>query len=367
MTLASTSRPEAAPVPDLRACRRAGPLVVYADARRSGLFFYPPGQIGLTDRPDGSPGLLLLQARHARDTASFRSRFTFRLRMSGPSPAELGQARAALRKETGRAVELRPLAIRRTEAAVVYLPVDSACAVTLPDGSFEAAGPEGADGVYWTERSYTIRLDRWSAKLYTDALRRGPVAMSLGFAFYAEGIAADTADELSGSPEVVAALRRQLARAPRGVKPGSLVQSCALALTVDPGRWPDTVRQIDLDAVAPPGFAALGVRCYDFRDELRPDLYAKQIDLEAEGGSGRTARITLTFDVSRRDLSAVSARFPYSVRMNRPFRYRVREILDDGTRRDGDWISRESWADVIDITSRFPVLVLDDGGVIEGE
>jgi hypothetical protein len=99
------------------------------------------------------------------------------------------------------------------------------------------------------------------------------------------------------------------------------------------------------------------VRCYDFRDELRPDLYAKQIDLEAERARGQTVRITLTFDVSRRDLSAISARFPYAVQMNRPFRYRVREIREDGTRIDGDWVSRESWADVIDITSRFPVLV----------
>ena len=88
-------------------------------------------------------------------------------------------------------------------------------------------------------------------------------------------------------------------------------------------------------------------RCNSTNDTVR----AWRHRFEAEGVSGRTVRITLTFEVSRRDLSAISARFPYAVQMNRPFRYRVREILEDGTRVDGDWSSRESWADLIDINN----------------
>ncbi|MEO8199732.1 MAG: hypothetical protein ABI679_04340 [Gemmatimonadota bacterium] len=342
-------------IPDLRLRRAAGPLQVYPDTRDRWVFYYPPGPIEVVSRPDSGPDALLYETRFTLDSVSVRSLFTLKVSIRGPSSDELAQAEQALAAAGIRAPELRPLPIRRLEAGLVYAIGGQAgdTSAALPPGDFEPTGEPG-DDAYWRERVYTIRLDRWSAQLLTDALRRGGVAMSVGYAFFADGLAADSAPELSGSPEVVAAVRAALSRGPTGSAPpgGTLVESGATGIYMDIGRWPDRLQQVDLNAAALPGYALISIRSYDFRDSLRPGLYAKQVEVEALGVSGRTIRATVTFDAVHPDLIAQSIRFPYAVNLRHYWRYRTHEILADGTRVEGEWCKRTSWTELLDITSR---------------
>jgi hypothetical protein len=128
------------------------------------------------------------------------------------------------------------------------------------------------------------------------------------------------------------------------------VRAGAVAIEVDAGRWPDIVRRIDNGASAPPGYAFLDVYCYDFNNELRPDLYEKDVEIDAEGVAGRRARLFAIFQKDAPDVYTRTLRFPVAVRLDRPYRYRVVEIAPDGTLKEGVWRVRESWAAHLDVT-----------------
>ena len=359
--------------PDLRSGRPAGALTVYSDDRRADLYYYPPGELTLATGADGRPDLHFLQMRYTgtaagadRGVVVFRSILSFRVVMSGPTPAAVRVARDALiAAGAGRNLELRPLPIQRLEAVLVYAPVGAEGTgeeeQALPRGHFESA--EGASGAtanaYWSERIYTLALDPAGSQLFWDSLQQGRLVLSVGYAFFAFGIppAAPLA-ELIGTPKLLAELRDAIASPSAGAgasatepPPSTLVRAGATGIAVDARAWPDLFRRIDVNETVPPGYAALDVYCYDFNNALRPDLYEKQVEIDAEGMGRRRIALTTTFRRESPDLYAASLRFRLAVRMDRPYRFRVIELKDDGTTIELPWRERASWAEILDVTS----------------
>jgi hypothetical protein len=371
-------------VPDLRQGRPAGLLTVYPDDARRNLFYYPPGDLAIATREDGAPDVHLLHARYTgsvinRDqgTAVLRSIFSVRVALSGPTPSQLADARLRLTVDTGGPVELRPLPIRRLESAIVYAPVAPAGSdasgasgpdpqnpspQSMPSGHFESSETASAPGNgYWSERVYTFRLEPEDAQLLSTALEHGQVVMSIGYAFLADGIGPDRPlQELSGSPALVSALQNAIAKStpPHDGQPDEatpvphVVRAGALAVTANLAQWPSIVSHIDINDSAPPGYAALDVYCYDFNQGVESLLYEKQIQIEASGVGGRPVTMTASFSRSQPDLYARSLRFPVAVRLDRPYRFRVVEIAQDGSSRTTTWKEQASWTDLLDVTTQ---------------
>lgn len=368
--------------PDLRQPRLAGPLTVYADEVRRNLFYYPPGDLAIAVGDEGEPDIHLLHARYTgsaamgdRGTAVVRSILTLRVVMAGPTPPELAEARKALVAAAGGPIELRPLPIRRLESAIVYAPIapagapDTAPPVASPDvrppqplppGHFEASdAPAPLPDSYWTERIYTLGLPPEDAQLLSNALERGLLVLSVGYAFFADGIGPDQPlQELSGSPALVSALKKTIApatgsddRAGDAAGP-HIVRTGAIGVTADLARWPQLVRRVDINESAPPGYAALDVYCYDFAQGGESPLYEKQVEIEADGVGGRRVKLAASFSRSQPDLYARSLRFPVAVRLDRPYRFRVLEIAQDGTSTTTPWREQASWTELLDVTAR---------------
>jgi hypothetical protein len=361
--------------PDLRQGRVAGPLTVYPDDARPNLFYYAPGELAIAQNADGTPDVHFMHVRYTGNAASgdrgtvlLRSTLNLRVVMAGPSPADIRAAQQALRA-IGRqtSTELRPLPIRRLDSALVYTPVstdpgavrEAPAPTTIAAGHFDQ--PDKAKvpaGAFWNERVYNLPLEAADAQLLDSAFKRGQVAMSVGYAFYAEGIGADQPlTELTGSTELVGALRDRAqppsATADTKTDPTiHLVRAGALAVTLDLSRWPQLVRRVDINDAIPPGYAALDVYCHDFVEGLRPELYEKQVQVEAQGVAGGQVMLTATFSRSQPDLSARSLRFPVAVRLDRPYRFRTVEIKQDGTSVSGAWQTAASWSAVLDVTTR---------------
>lgn len=353
-------------LPDLSRPVEAGPLRVFPDHRRVGLYYYPPGALRIACGEDGRPEFELLQARYVGTRAAgdqgalmLRSRLTFRILLEGPALAELSAARRAL--EVGRSipVELRPMPGSRLETALAWQSLDSgveSAPQPLPLGHLEAEGAAGkaSAATYWRERIYSVGLGEADSQLLWHAFREGRVLMSLNYAFSAEAVSTAADDSvISGSSEVLGVLREEL----RGeASPGAegrlwVVGSDNLSITVDLDRWPGLLRQVDLNERLPPGYPLIDVYCYDFKDALRADLFAKRVELEAEGAAGDTVRMQLEFDAGSPDLYARGLRFPFAVRMDKPFRYRVVEIRNDGRIEEGAW-AEAGWAWTLDVTTR---------------
>jgi hypothetical protein len=133
-----------------------------------------------------------------------------------------------------------------------------------------------------------------------------------------------------------------------------VVRAGAIRIGVDTRRWPDVVRQVDVDGRMPAGFAALEVYCYDFRDGRRPDLFEKTVEIEAESVGGRPVRQQVTFARAHPDVYSTGLRFPVAVRLDRPYRYRVLEFRPDGSSATGPWLKGGDWIALLDLTTPAP-------------
>jgi hypothetical protein len=163
--------------------------------------------------------------------------------------------------------------------------------------------------------------------------------------------------ELTGSSELVSELRKSLQAA--GARDSAaadsvrlhVVRAGAIEIALDTKRYPDLMRRVDLNDRAPPGYAALDVYCYDFNNELRPDLAEKEVEIDAEGVAGRRVKLSASFTSTQPDLYSSGIRFPVAVRLDRPYRYRVHEIKNDGSEHAGPWRESASWSRILDVTS----------------
>ena len=347
-------------VPDLRRGGDAGPLRVYPDDRNARRWYYPPGDVVFAVDVDGRPDLLFLQMAYSgtavsgdRGTILHRNVLSFGVEMVGPSPAAVRAAKSAL----PRGSDLRPLPIRRLTAALVYATAAAPEEQSLPEGHFQSAGEEKDATSFWSERSYSLGLDNASAELFWDAMHTGQGVISIAYAFLVEGVSPDTAiDELSGSPKLVEAVNKQIAADQEGEEKTAvatvLVKAGATTLQVEPERWPGLFKRVEFSGNIPPGYAVLDVRCYDFSDGTRPELFERRLEIDAEGVSGSRVRLETTFGSSEPDLYARSLRFPFAVRLDRPYRYRVTELRRDGSEASGDWREAASWNRLLDITSK---------------
>lgn len=355
--------------PDLATRRLVGPVVVFEDDQRPGLFHYAPAELRLVTADDGRPDFSFIDMRYtgnvvARDRGLtlHRSLVTLRVELPPHAPEVLAQCARAL-GAGGRAAELRPLPIRRLEAALIYTPIGAAAdtgARALPGGRFQASrdreGPL-AEG-YWTERVFTVGLDSLTAQALRGAFEQGQLLMSLGYVVVADGrLAREPWGDVDGPPALVEALGHALAEGrPAGADSlrRRVVAAGVIPVRVDAARWPDLLRRVDLDAGSRSGYASLDVYCYDFRDNRRPDLYEKQVEVEAESVAGRPVRLLAAFARAHPDVYQTSLRFPVAVRLDRPYRYRVAEVRPDGTSTQGGWRAGGAWTGLLDLTTPAP-------------
>ncbi|HZI89951.1 MAG TPA: hypothetical protein VFD83_05835, partial [Candidatus Polarisedimenticolia bacterium] len=315
-------------------------------------FYYAPAEIAVVTKPDGAPDFHFLETRYtgsavARDRGMIlhKSLLSFTVRLPHPPAAEVSRAA----RELGG--DLRPYPVKRIATALVYA-VIGGDTTSIPAGRFEAGDAEGGT---FTERVYTVGLDSLTAQAFRAALEKDQVSMSLGYAFLGDARASDAgAGELTGSPEIVEGLKQALAEshpATADTVRTHVIRAGAIEIGLDVKRFPDLVRRVDLNDQAPPGYAALDVYCYDFNNELRPDLAEKRVEIEAESVSGKRVKLETGFLRDQTDLYSASVRFPVAVRLDRPFRYRTREVKLDGMEKHSVWRERQSWTEILDVTT----------------
>lgn len=361
--------PAADAAPDLASRRMAGAVMVFADDARPDLWYVGPSELRIATGPAGAPDVSFLEMRYVgnitagtRGLVLHKSLVTMRVQMPPYSREDLDHAARTL-APGGRAVELRPLPIRRIEASLVYAPVGAGTDTSvraLPGGRIGGGGTsaEPAGEGYWSERVFTVGLDSLTAQAFRSAFEAGQLAMSLGYAFVADGrAAAEPWGAVDGPRELTAELERQLAGAAHGGGAARdsiarrVVRAGAIRVDIDARRWPDLMRRVDLEDGTRAGYAALDVYCYDFRDGRRPDLYEKTVEVEAESVGGQPVRLQAAFARAHPDVYSATLAFPVAVKLDRPYRYRVAEFRPDGSSTRGSWRPGRDWVGLLDLTT----------------
>jgi hypothetical protein len=343
--------------------------------------------------------------------AGVLSTLTIGVRLDVPTEPELRALRKAVQTFAGRQVELRPLPITSLDAVLAYAPIgdEPADVEAVGEGYFESDDANEAKSdhrSFWRERTFTIPMNAATSQLLWELLHRQEVALSVNYAFLTRGAHSAEQAELDVSAaegELADQLAERLKEAgvplkskqgPKGVaglllqrlekqqkkdqekwggapdgddekgdpkekkkdtgpkQRTQLARAGAIAIRIDAARWPELFRRVDFNEQAPPGYAVLRLYCYDFKDGLRPELLFKKVDVEATAVGGRTVSLATKFLRSQPDLYARTLRFELPVLLDRPYRYRVTTAEPDGTLDEGPWTERESWTQILDVTSR---------------
>ena len=341
-----------------------GEIEVYADFKNKNLFYYAPGNLALFVEPTDKPKFQLIQMRYTGtfstgDNAEkrFMNVVQFTVSMDQIQSDELNALKEKLGKKS---IDLRPLPIRDMEAFLVAPLVNAQVGGYKKigkDGSFQSEGKNGTSNKsgYWTERTFTLKLENHEAQLLWDQVATGQLALSLGYAFYADVIPGKKGEmQVTGNSALAEAFEadNESSLTTDTVAVTQLIKTDAFPIRIDVSKWPDVLKKLDINESVPPAYAALEVRCYDFADDLRPDLALKGIDIVATGAGGQSVSIpTQTFLRSEPELYAKQIHFPYAVKVTEPYRYRVVEYTAEGNKITGEWKTMSSWTSNLDITT----------------
>lgn len=350
--------------PDFSSAIRKYGVILFGDISKQNVYYYLPGDLEIGKSADGKPDLSFIMMRYTgsaiyneEEEMRYRNIFSMRLLMKQINADSLRAIKSSLAGRGG-TVLLKPLPISMVEAMIVFTPVGgSDTTAVIKKGELSAEGSSGyaTSGSYWQERYFTIFLDNPSANLLLEAFRKDYTALSFVYAFYAKGKGTHSVLDLDTPAHLNNTFRDLL---PENESDSTetlserVVKSDAFSVYVDTLKYPDIIRQLDINDGIPPGYAVLNVRNYDFANNLREDLYEKSVELEATGAGGNKVAASVSFRSSAPDLTSTNFKFKYAVRLDRPYRYRIRELLKDGREIITEWKDISMWSALLDVTTR---------------
>ncbi len=354
--------------PSLLTSFMIGKEIVYKDIKRKNLYYYTPFDYVLVTDAFGKPFLTLTQMRYTgkqstgdAGTMKFNNLLQFKIAVDGSQQKKVSELKTSL-KTINASAELQMLPVRKFFSVLVFAASNTLFAgtdsVSLVKVNLTEATDENSpvNNSYWNERTVSLRLSNIDAELVETALKNNQSAMSFSYAIYT-AFAEKTGTDISIAGR--GKMRKQVADYFKNeINPAkdtalriTLIKADAIGLGVDINRWPTTIQKVDINERVPARYALFDVYCYDFNNELRPDLDQKKIEIKATSVSGAEITTTCSFKQVQPDVYARTIRFAYAVKFDKPFYYRVTEINNDGEATATEWIERKEWSDILDITS----------------
>jgi len=354
-----------------------GDQKIFPDVKKNNLYYILPSDYKLATDASGKPVFTMMQMRYNgmastgdAGVSKYNNILQFRVTTDLLQQKRLGDIRTELKKINATA-DLRILPVRKFSSLLVFASssidatTDPADSLNIVRASFTEATDENAavNNSFWTERTISIRLSNVDAELVESALKNRQSIMSFSYAFYTVfAEKSDVSMTVTGSPgfskPIYDFFQDEIRNSPDSAKHLVLIKADAIPLAVDIQKWPTLVQKIDINERMPAKYPLFDVYCYDFNQELRTDLFEKVIEIKVSSVGGTDISTNYTFKESRPDVYAKSIRFPYAIRFDKPFYYRVTEINHDGDKNIGEWIRKTNWSELLDITSSPDKVVL---------
>jgi hypothetical protein len=336
-------------------------VAIFRDTADPLLFYYEPGDLILNTTANGNPDFKFIDLRYTGtkcsndiDEKSFMSIVQFGVIMKKITPETLQKIKSYLKKY-GR-IKLKPLLISQIDTRLI-LPVENnkqkRHQAFSDEGTLEANDKSGfsSSKAFWTKRTYTIKLNKYESQLLNTQLKEQLLGISLNYIYYSKVWMPDK-EQINGSKEITEQLDKNSEKEESDNIENRIIKSNTLTINIDTKKFPDLIKQVDLNEEIPPTYAAIEVKCHDFKENLRPELYMKTVEIEAVSvNNGKKINIKTKFRKKYTDLYSQFINFPYAVDMNAPMRYRFTEINIDGKRTVSDWIDKPECSSIIDVTS----------------
>jgi len=225
------------------------------------------------------------------------------------SDGELQRIRKALQREGVREPVLRSLPV--TEAVLDFAVADRHL--------------QRRTGGRWSDQAVTMVLDDVTTQLLGAALEEGQTQISLGASETIRGVL----------PEG------------EGWHEGNTTLASAIPVAIPAEQAATYLHRYDLGARMSRGYGTIDVFCFDFVEELEPELYSKIVEVAIPTAT-RPLVEKIAFD-ARSDYRG-TVKFRLSKEREQPYRYRIIRIGRDGSTAVGPWIEREG-EQMLDITN----------------
>ncbi len=332
-------------------------VTIFQDHTNPMLFYYQPGKLVLALKKNGVPDFQFLDMRYTgtkcyndQGDKNFMSILQFGVEMK-PIDSKLYKT---LKNSLPRPyAKLQPLPLSHILTKLVMTNIaDNKETQIAKEGNLEAAGKEAysSSKSFWTKRNFVIRLNKFESQALVHQLQKNLLGISLDYSYFAD-FKRKQDFEASGTKELIESITESLKDEVENTE-NRTVKSDVLPIYVDLEKYPNALKQIDLNEQIPPAYAGLEVRCYDFSNEIRPDLYMKVVEIEAESvDRKRTIKVSTKFSKKHRDLSSKHIAFPYAVYVNSPMRYREISYNINGEKEVSEWTSKLECNSLIDITT----------------
>jgi len=313
---------------------------IYKDHADPLLYYYEPGALVLGKKGNDAPDFQFLDMRYTgtkcyndQGEKNFMSLVQFGVEMVAVDPSVLRKIKKYL---GGFKTKLRPLPII-IQTKMVLSSIENDTKETVEKiGVLEAGSKEGYTNSksFWTKRIFTTKLNKHESQVLKAQLTEGLLGISMAYAYYTDFKKSSTM-EATGSSAIIDSLATAF-------KDLDIVENKVVRSDAIP------IRNEEI----PPAYAHIELKCYDFSNKLRPDLYMKIVEIEAESVN-KAKRVTVETKFSQKhdDLYTKHVSFPYAVYVDTPMRFRVTEIDISGERRTTEWKDKPECASIIDVTT----------------
>ena len=332
-------------------------ITIFKDSADAQLFYYEPGELVLSRNDNGEPNFQFLDMRYTgsrcyndQGDKNFMSLLQFDVEMEQITPQALKDIKKILNRP---ALQLVPLPISHLETKFVIASIINNNDNKLEkEGALEINGNHGysSSKTFWLRRTFVVKLNEHESQLLKQRLTSGMLGISLDYTYYSN-FTKGKDYEVAGDSELIETLNEKLKDVENSIE-NKIVRSDAINIAVDVNKYPQTIRQIDLNEQIPPAYANTEIVCYDFTQELRPDLYMKIVEIEAESvDREKTISIETKFTRKHPDIYSKHIAFPFAVYVDTPMRYRITEININGEKKVTLWINKPECSATIDATT----------------
>ncbi len=301
--------------PDLGTYRDIEGVRVFQDHKQAGLWYLSPAVPTLAVHEDGTADYALDVFRyHGRKGTGDQGAFKVHGVMSVAierqrESSTTGKIRKALGRAGFKGVRLRSMPV--TEANIKL--------------AFGDQGNSWQQKTRWGGRQLVLPLTPEMTQVLWSAVENGQTLVSLSVAELFSGVRKKDKEWQDDSTSL----------------------SWTLPIEMDMTAHPGQFRKNDLGGRMSHGYTGIDVFCFDFIEELDPELYAKIVRV-AIPTSGRELIEEITF----RDDGEYRARIDFKLakNMDRPYKVQVIRVLRDGNRQEGAWVHKQGES-LLDITA----------------
>lgn len=335
-------------------------FVVFQDWKNTNIWYYAPGELKLKLKENGQPDFQLTSLRYTGQNLTdnkgeirFKNIIQLTVQMQNYSMEDLNWLKKKLKIIPGG--KLIPIPIKNLETFLM------ASAGTNEQGNKRLGQPatsnniSGEKGFFWTERSFALALDNYEAQLIDDQIKNNRLALSFSYSYTSElmpGKFADLAITRDSSLINQVGISKDDIETIDTTLTDMVIKGNAFAIYIDLNQFPETVKKVDINEnYMPPAFAVVEIRCYDFQDNIRPDLFFKTIELEAVSVNNEPIKTQVKFAQKQPDINTQTVKFEYAVKVNNPLRYRIIETDKSGEKLTSNWVTLQQWKPMIDISN----------------